>query len=125
MNQPLITNRCLIHGCYRNEVSTTSTRNEFFYGHVEKKSTENVIEVLKTIGFKMPFDISFNILGRRTILNIFTDLCREPYASKIIRGVESIDRFCCYRCDLIFDEVMAKIHSDITRHPIKKMEVKQ
>jgi len=80
-----------MHGCYLNEKSTMCTRNEFFHGHVVKKSTESVVEVLKTIGFKMPFDISFNILGRRTFLNIFTDLCREPYATKIINRFNSND----------------------------------
>ena len=91
MNLSIISVRCLRHGCYLNEKSTTCTRNEFFHGHVAKKSTENVVEVLKTIGFKLPFDISFNIFGRRTILNIFTDLCREPYATKIINGFNSND----------------------------------
>ena len=79
--------KCLIPGCYRNQITTLSTREEFWYGHVVKKSTDNVMEYLKDIGFMMPFGISLNILGRRTILNIFTDLCREPYASKIIDGV--------------------------------------
>ena len=79
--------RCLIGGCYRNQVTTKSTRREYFHGHVEKKSIVTVMEYLRDIGLKLPFGISLNILGRRTILNIFTDLCREPYASKIIDGV--------------------------------------
>lgn len=79
--------RCLFLDCPINKKKIQSTRDEFWHGHVEKKSTDVVMEYLKDIGLVMPFGISLNILGRRTILNIFTDLCREPYASKIIDGV--------------------------------------
>ena len=78
---------CPISICYLYQVTTLSTREEFWYGHVVKKPTDIVMEYLKDIGLKLPFGISLNILGRITILNIFTDLCREPYASKIIDGV--------------------------------------
>ena len=78
---------CLIPICYLYQFTTLSTREEFWRGHVVKKSTDSVIAYLKDIGLKLPFGISLNVLGRRTILNIFTDLCREPYASKIIDGV--------------------------------------
>ena len=78
---------CPIPNCYLYQVTTKSTREQFWYGHVEKKSIVTVMEYLRDIGLKLPFGISLTALGRRTILNIFTDLCREPYASKIIDGV--------------------------------------
>ena len=49
-----------------------------------KKSTKRVIEILKDIGLVLPF----NLLGRYTILNIFTDLCKESVA---INRVDSND----------------------------------
>lgn len=52
-----------------------------------KKSTEKVIEILEGIGLVVPF----NLLGRYTILNIFTDLCQESVANKIINRVDSND----------------------------------
>jgi len=77
--------KCIQPECPLNKITTLSTREDFFRSHVMKKKTERVIEILKDIGLVLPFDI----LGRYSILNIFTDLCREPYASKIIRGVNS------------------------------------
>ena len=78
---------CPIPICYLYQVTTLSTREEFWYGHVVKKPTDIVMEYLKDIGLKLPFGISLTALGRYTILNILCDLSKEPIASWIIDGV--------------------------------------
>lgn len=67
-------------------MKTLCRREDFFRSHVIKKSTNDVIIVLKNIGLDIPFDD----LGRFTILNIFTDLCKESVAKRIL-GDENND----------------------------------
>ncbi|MCH7560366.1 MAG: hypothetical protein IIC67_03185 [Thaumarchaeota archaeon] len=84
---PRISFRCIQPECHLSEIATTGDRGGFFRSHVMKKKTERVIDILKNVGLVMPW----SRLGRYTILNIFTDLCKEPYASEIINGVYSND----------------------------------
>lgn len=81
---PRISIRCIQPECNLSKITTLGTRDGFFRNHVMSKNTEKVIEILKNAELVMPWDM----LGRYTILNIFTDLCKEPCASKIIDGVE-------------------------------------
>jgi len=76
---------CLLPKCHIYKVKIPCRREDFFRSHVIKKSTDDVIAVLKNIGLVMPFDD----LGRFTVLNIFTDLCRESVARRIL-GDENI-----------------------------------
>ena len=82
---------CLDKDCYRSEVSTLCTREEFWYGHVTKKSTEKVIEILT----KYNLVVHEDELGRYTLLNIFTDFCKERIALKIFRDYELKEGVCC------------------------------
>ena len=59
---------------------TIQTSRERFFEHTKKKQTEHVVKILKEIGIILPFEY----LGRYTILNLFTDLCKEPLASNFI-----------------------------------------
>lgn len=77
---------CLSPECHIYKVKTLCRREDFFRSHVIKKSTNDVIIVLKNIGLDIPFDD----LGRFTILNIFTDLCKESVAKRIL-GDENND----------------------------------
>ena len=83
----MINRVCIEPECYLYKIPRLCTRENFFRGHVMKKSTEKVIEILKDIGLVVPFDL----LGRYTILNIFTDLCKETVANEIINRVDSND----------------------------------
>lgn len=77
---------CLSPECHIYKVKTLCRREDFFRNHVIKKSTDDVIAVLKNSGLVMPFDD----LGRFTLLNIFTDLCKESTARRIL-GDKNID----------------------------------
>lgn len=71
---------CLEDECYRSKSSVLCTREEFFRGHVVKKSTEKIKEIL----IKFHLVVREDDLNRYTLLNIFTDLCKESVALKIL-----------------------------------------
>jgi len=71
---------CLSPKCNIYKIKTICNREQFFRSHVMKKSTEDIVSVLENIGLKIPF----RLLGRYTILNIFTDLCESKIAESIL-----------------------------------------
>lgn len=71
---------CFSKKCHRYKEEIVCTREQFFNSHVIKKTTDEVISTLKEIGLKLPFDV----LGRYTLLNLFTDLSEKSVAEEIL-----------------------------------------
>ncbi len=75
----MIEHRCLIPDCHFYKNPVICYRNEFLM-HASKIPSEKIIDVLsKTSFIKHP-----QIFSRKTLLNLFTDLSVEPFASQII-----------------------------------------
>ena len=64
------------------ETSTPSQRKEIFF-YISKLSTEKILDILLDVDVQKYLPT----LYRLTLLNLLTDLSREPFASQIIEEI--------------------------------------
>lgn len=62
------------------------TTRKFFFYHVQKKTDDQIISVFKRYGMLQELNLKY--LHRLTLLNLFTDMCKDSDANRLlVKGV--------------------------------------